>query len=172
MNRKAPIIVVIMAVILSACRMRDNDFSYYTNFDGARWAFTDTLQYVPEMNDSVVEGALLLCVRHSAAYPYSNLWLEVEYATGDSTVRTDTVEMRLSDDFGRWYGKGTGVSYQLADTVYPRFKAIRHRPVKIRNIMRCDTLEDIEQFGIMFQPARVLIPGAAPDPSQTQATGK
>lgn len=150
MNRKAVLIVLLTAVLLAACRLRHNDYSDFHTFGKDGWAYTDTIVFTPELDDSVTVAPLTLCVRHSNAYPYSNLWLELEYPVSDSTTRTDTVQLILADDFGRWHGNGSGVSYQFSDTLSHTFKAFRHREIKIRNIMRRDTLPGIEQIGIFI----------------------
>lgn len=137
-------------IFLSACSLRHNSYSDFRTFDNTEWAFTDTAVFTPQLDDSIADGPLAICVRHTNAYPYSNLWIELEYAVSDSTTRTDTLELKLADDFGRWYGKGSGVSYQLADTAYRNFRMFNHRPLKLRNIMRRDTLREIEQIGIIF----------------------
>ncbi|MDE6097562.1 MAG: gliding motility lipoprotein GldH [Muribaculaceae bacterium] len=150
MNRTAAIFVIVTMAVLSACRLRHNDYSDFHTFDNARWAFTDTVTFTPELADSVADVPLTICVRHSNAYPYSNLWLELQYPTGDTTVQTDTIELTLADDFGRWYGKGSGVSYQFTDTLSPRFRVFSKQKLRLRNIMRRDTLPGIEQIGILL----------------------
>lgn len=150
MNRRAVIFVILLTVVLAACRLRHNDYSDFRTFDDAEWPYTDTVVFTPELTDSVVETPLILCVRHTNAYPYSNLWLELEYPTGDSTRRADTIQLVLADDFGRWYGSGSGVSYQYTDTLSRSFRAFRNKPLKLRNIMRRDTLPGIEQVGLFI----------------------
>lgn len=150
MNRASVILTLALTLVFSACRLRHNDYSDFRTFDNDGWAYCDTVVFTPEFADSVVEQPLTVCVRHSNGYPYSNLWLELEYAVNDSTTRTDTLQLVLADDFGRWHGKGSGVSYQYTDTVSRRFKAFSHRPLKLRNIMRRDTLPGIEQIGIFI----------------------
>ena len=68
----------------------------------------------------------------------------------DSTRRADTIQLVLADDFGRWYGSGSGVSYQYTDTLSRSFRAFRNKPLKLRNIMRRDTLPGIEQVGLFI----------------------
>lgn len=97
------------------------------------------------------EGALALAVRHTNGYPYSNLWLEITIPQAD-TALVDTVDIRLADPFGQWYGTGIGVSYQRVDTVYPHINILPGAPVTLRHIMRVDTLAEIEQIGLIFTP--------------------
>ena len=152
MNRKAAIFVLLVMTILSGCSLRHNEYSYYHSFDSDGWAYGDSLKFTPEIEDSVSTGTLAVCVRHTNAYPYSNLWLELQYCTDDSTTVRDTVQVKLADDFGRWHGKGSGVSLQLADTVRRGFTMLNRHPMQIRHIMRADTLREIEQIGISFTP--------------------
>lgn len=151
MNRTAAIIVIIM-MMMSSCRLRHNEYSYYHSFDSAGWAYGDSLKFSPEIDDSICTGVLAVCLRHTNAYPYSNLWLELQYAVDDSTTARDTLQIQLADEFGRWHGKGSGVSLQLADTVRRDFKLLNGKPMQLRHIMRADTLREIEQIGVSFTP--------------------
>lgn len=153
MNHKAVLIVLLIMTLLPACQLRHNEYSYYHSFDADGWAYGDSLEFKPEIDDSVSTGALAICLRHTNAYPYSNIWLELQYATDDTTMVRDTLQVQLADDFGRWYGKGSGVSLQLADTVSRNFSLLNGRPMQLRHIMRVDTLHEIEQIGISFTPA-------------------
>ena len=65
-------------------------------------------------------------------------------------MRRDTINVPLADDFGRWYGRGVGVSFATIDTLPGSYTLLRQRPVYVRHIMRCDTLGDIEQIGLVF----------------------
>lgn len=136
----------------SGCSLKQNRYSEFCSFDDGKWAYADSLMFTPELEDSIVSGMLTVCVRHSHAYPYSNLWIEVAQKTTDSTTIKDTVEIRLADDFGRWFGNGTGVSYQLVDTLPRPYTLVNGRPLQVRHIMRNDTLAEIEQIGVAFLP--------------------
>lgn len=103
-----------------------------------------------EKTAPLLTGDMILVVRHSNAYEYSNIWLNIRYSARD-TVVNDTLNICLADDFGNWYGKGMGVSYQFTDTVARDVTLDTSSPVKVWHIMRADTLPDIEQIGIIFK---------------------
>lgn len=93
---------------------------------------------------------MILTVRHSNAYPYRNLWVEISHIDPDSVLRHDTLNMELADIYGRWHGSGLGASFQYSDTLSRHFRLVRDFGLKIRHIMRVDTLPDIEQIGVAF----------------------
>ena len=140
---------------LSSCATAPDYYSRFETLRDARWAYGDTLYFVPDATeDSVVSGGtLVLAVRHTRAYPYSNLWLEFRSMRPDSTWRCDTINLRLADDFGRRLGSGIGTDYMVCDTIADgSFTLRRGFPMTVRHIMRADTLGEIEQVGLVFTP--------------------
>ena len=129
-----------------------SEHSDFTPLSPDGWAYGDTIRFFGSEADSVaLNGSLAVAVRHTNGYPYSNLWLEITLPEAD-TVRVDTVDVRLTDTFGRWYGSGIGVSYQRIDTIYPAVSIAAGAPVKVRHIMRVDTVTGIEQIGLILTP--------------------
>lgn len=144
--------------MLVACMPDDNMYSEFATMPGAQWLYTDSLEFTPsETADSLVRGTLLVAVRHTHGYRYRNLWLEVALprsgAGADSLppVR-DTLDIQLADSLGRWLGRGSGASFLLTDTVARHFTLRKGAPIRVRHIMRLDTLPDIEQVGAVFIP--------------------
>lgn len=152
MKRIGLLIAILLVVVTTGCRLRNNDYSDFRSFDRAAWAYADSLEFKPELADSIVNGRLGICVRHTDAYPYSNLWVELSWPVNDSLRHVDTLQLRLADDFGKWYGTGTGVSYQYVDTLKRPVRLRRGVPLRLRHIMRVDSLRQIEQVGLIFMP--------------------
>ena len=162
MRMKATLPAILAAVsILTACNGLDgrgdgddNRFSAFTDLPGEGWFYTDHLEFVPDtLRDSLVSrGTMLISVRHGKDYLYRNLWLEISYADTDSTRRADTLNIELADAMGRWRGRGMGLSMEVLDTVPGPFPLAEHRAVKVRHIMRSDTLTGIERIGVVYVP--------------------
>jgi len=93
---------------------------------------------------------MILTVRHGNAYPYRNLWLEFTHMGPDSIMRHDTLNIELADIYGRWHGSGLGTSFQYSDTISTNFMLYRDAGLKVRHIMRTDTLPAVEQIGLTF----------------------
>ena len=132
----------------------DNYFSSFATFGDNRWLYSEPVEMrVDTLRDSVAHGGtLVLSLRHTDGYEYSNIWLELSYMPDDSTVVADTLNVMLADTYGRWLGHGSGPSLQLTDTVAKDFMLRRGMPLKLRHIMRLDTLTNIEQVGIVYLP--------------------
>lgn len=152
MNRIISFISAYIVLCLVACTSGHNSYSAYATLPESGWPYTDTLTFIPMDIDSVVTGELMVGLRHSAAYPYSNLWLELTYHPDSVTAVRDTLCIELCDRFGRWYGTGLGASFQIADTLPVPVTIGRGMPVSLRHIMRVDTVAGIEQAGIIFNP--------------------
>ena len=58
----------------------------------------------------------------------------------------------LADRFGKWRGSGVGISFQIVDTVGVIKNHSAGAKVRIRHLMRRDTLPGINQVGVFFVP--------------------
>lgn len=96
----------IFAAVLAACSggegSGDVAFSAFSPVEPEGWRYTDTLQFVvgAQADTVAATGDLVLCVRHSDAYPYSNIWVELLAPDGSHSA-----QMELADVFGRWHGR-------------------------------------------------------------------
>lgn len=128
----------------------DNYFSAFRTFSCTEWRYEDTLKLrVDTLLDSVATGPLMLSLRHTNGFQWSNLWIELSRRV-DSVVIADTFNIPLADVAGNWYGNGTGPSRQLTHPLYEQCTLRIGDTLRVRHIMRVDTLEDIEQIGIVF----------------------
>lgn len=135
-----PFVIVAIAAVLTSC----SSAGYYSGFediDPDGWAYGDTIEFT---TDSCVPSPMMVALRHNDSYPFKNIWIEIS----DST-HTDTVNIELCDIYGRWHGKGIGSSYQIAAPV--PFSIAPQTRLKIRHILRVDTLKGIEQIGLIPQ---------------------
>ncbi len=155
------LVAAVVAISAASCGITgsrgngdDNYFSAFTAFPKAEWEYAVPSQFrVDTLRDSISRGGtLILSLRHTAGYEYSNIWLELSYPLTDSTSAADTFNIVLADDFGHWLGRGIGPSVQITDTLSTDFTVRRGETVTLRHIMRMDTLRNIEQVGIVFLP--------------------
>lgn len=162
MKMKAALPTILAAVlVITACNGLvgrgdgdDNRFSDFADLPRQGWLYTEPLEFEPDtLRDSIVNaGTMLISVRHGKDYLYRNLWLEVSYADTDSTRHADTLNIELADAMGHWKGRGMGLSLELLDTVPGLMPLAEHRAVRVRHIMRADTLRGIERIGVVYVP--------------------
>lgn len=136
-------------LVICGCKPKVNDFSQFVNIPSQGWPYGNEIEFKPEIADSAATGQLVLSLRHSNSYLYSNLWLEI--VVSDSlAVTTDTIGLTLADQSGRWYGKGIATDFEVVDTISPDISLARNSVIKLRHIMRDDLLEGIEHVGLIF----------------------
>lgn len=143
-----PVLLFVLLTV-TGCTPKPNDSSDLRAFDNAEWIYGRSVEFLPEMTDSAAQMDVVLLLRHGNGFEYSDLWLEVRRPVGD-TVAVDTFDIALADKAGNWYGKGLGLSFQKQDTLYRNVTVARNKPWRVRHIMRCDTLSNIEQIGMGF----------------------
>ncbi len=145
-------------VVLAACSPKSPDPGEFVDIDTEGWVYGKALIFTPGADtayertvlhpDSIIlESQVELNLRHSNAYAYANIWLEMTYPSGD-TMFADTINMTLADSYGKWLGKGIGPSYQISDTISTRRRINDNPKISIRHIMRVDTLREVEQLGL------------------------
>ncbi len=152
MNRLLWLTIAVIAAACIGCGQPE-EHGCFAAVDAQGWRYGDTLHlsFEPSGEDSIAEGRLAVVVRHSAAYAYSNIWLEVSYPPADS-MKADTFNIRLADNYGNWFGKGLGLSYQLTDSTKRNLSLKTPSELSVRHIMRVDRLSDIEQIGLLLLP--------------------
>ncbi|MBR5437117.1 MAG: gliding motility lipoprotein GldH [Muribaculaceae bacterium] len=151
MNRFIPAIVSVCLLALVGCGDR-NEFVDYVPVGESGWAYGDTIRLITHFDDQLASGELSVNVRHDTDYLFQNLWLEVTYMNGRNVCR-DTVNIVLADKFGNWQGDGFGARYQQSAVVRPSVTMADSSTVTIRHIMRVDTLRNVEQIGLTFNPS-------------------
>lgn len=135
---------------LTACQPSTDDPGDFVTFGDSGWAYRQPqVFHCTETPDTV--DRVKVTIRHTNAYEWANVWLEITYQAADTT-RCDTIDFTLADDMGRWLGHGTGTSYQRADTITLRRPAVPKSDIIVRQIMRVDTLREVEQLGLTRLP--------------------
>jgi gliding motility-associated lipoprotein GldH len=145
---KVAIATTILSAALCACSDLGSEHTEWRDIDLPGWRYGQVLTFNAD-SDSVDVQRVVMSVRHTDEYEYANLWVELSYASGD-TVVADTFNIALADAFGKWYGTGTGLSYQQTDTLTPRRRVNLGSPLRVRHVMCVDTLQNIDQIGVSY----------------------
>ena len=72
------------------------------------WKLENHLQFHTEIEDTLIEMNIIVNIRHTARYPFSNLWLFVNTTNPQGAQSNDTLECVLAAQDGRWLGSGLG----------------------------------------------------------------
>lgn len=89
-------------------------------------------------------------IAHNLIYSYKNLWLLVDYMRDGAVLSSDTLNVFLIDNTGKWLGNGNGPTRQLSVLFKTDFAINReqHHQICIRHSMRDIQLKGIEKIGL------------------------
>lgn len=151
MKGKLPIIITlcIMSVCFSACRDHIIYHSYRPISD-IGWQKDDTLCFNLPTTHKPMSTGLQVGIRHTAAYPYSDIWLEIS-STIEQHITSDTLHILLATEKGEWKGNGTN---GLIQYLHPQPitldmpDSVKNAVIRITHLMSDSTLTGINDVGI------------------------
>ena len=143
------IAVVAVAVVLTACSGR-TVYSYFRSTSLTGWEQDSTLVYDVSITDTLATYNVILSVRHTAAYPYQNIWFFVDNGL---TGGRDTLEYYLADQRGRWLGNGWGERKEMPCLImqgahFPHSGTYRFG---VQHGMREERLRGVSEVGLMVE---------------------
>lgn len=158
MNRLGAAIIAGCLVMTSCLPTKMDAYEKNQEIPGHQW----TYQYKPvfEVTVNPADTAYLyniyVNVRHTDAYPYSNIWVLVNTQTpGDTTRQSRRVELPLADASGKWLGSGLDDIYEHRIPIQE--KAILNKPGTYRFIfeqnMRQNPLPYVMNVGLRIEKA-------------------
>ena len=108
---KLPVFAAIILGIVS-CSHKEVFFEYHS-FANAEWNPDNPAVFNVTIEDNSQPYDVSIELRSNNNYPFSNIWLFVDYASSNGINQTDTIGVDLADDKGNWYGKGLSL-YNLS----------------------------------------------------------
>ena len=149
-------LVLIVSLCFTACTKLD-EFEKNSIIPQNQWLYTFKPSFDFEIKDTTASYNLYVVLRHTDAYRYNNIWLNIgTQSPGDST-RYQKFELRLGSDTKGW--EGTGM-----DDIWELRKLITNGPVKfnkagnykfsVAHIMRENPLPNILSVGIRVEKAK------------------
>lgn len=124
----------------------------FHHLENGRWYRDSTLVF--NMDSVALSPAkrydVTIEITTNRAYPYRDVWLQIDQNLTGTLFRSDTLHYRLADDYGRWLGSGAGGLNQLSLPYLSSVPLVTTRPyaVYIRQTMKDDPLTGIEKVGV------------------------
>ena len=147
---------ILLIVLLAACTKIDV-FEKNTAFKNHRWQSTEKPSVTFSITDTASSYNLYIVLRHSDAYNYSNIWMNVfTHAPADSTKK-QVLNLQLANNQQGWLGSGMDDIFEqrIPITSSPiRFKKPGDYTFSFEQIMREDPLEHVLNVGLRVERAR------------------
>lgn len=150
------ILPVVMVLLLGSC-MESPYYQKEYAIPHNEWSSNYKPSFKFEVTDTNALYNLYFLVRHTEAYPYSNIWLMVSTKQpGDTTFEQTRLEIPLAEHTGKWLGRGMGEIWEQrmpishdGDTVMLRKKGIWE--IQLEQNMRMDPLPEVLQVGLRVE---------------------
>lgn len=141
------LLILITIISCDSNRLYENNISIENDI----WNVNQVVEFEYNNLDTISKANLLVNVRHTSTYPFSNLWLFISTTNPNGTQQKDTLECVLSENNGKWLGDGLGDIWDIQC----QFKAIRFNKdglyrFEIEQAMRYGELAKIDNLpGVM-----------------------
>lgn len=149
-------IPVVFILLLSGC-LSSPYYQKNYSIPGNKWDYSFEPSFKFEVTDTNSLYNLHFLVRHTDAYPYSNIWLMIyTKKPGDTTFERTRIEIPLSEPSGKWLGRGMGEVWEQrmpishdGDTVMLRKAGMWE--IKFGHTMRMNPLPEVLQVGMRVE---------------------
>jgi gliding motility-associated lipoprotein GldH len=119
------------------------------------WNYNFKPKFTFDITDTTVAYQPIFIIRHTQAYPYSNIWMWLSVRTPDSVVRKERVNIVLAEPTGKWLGRGMGEIYEqrmrirFSDSI--KFNHAGTYQVTMEQNMRINPLPDVLHVGFRLE---------------------
>jgi len=126
-----------------------------TNIDGNVWDYRDIVKYEFEISENTSSKNISFFLRNDLNYSYRNIFLITSIYTDSLTILSDTSQYTITDQYGRWLGKGRDkkdhyLQFEQAFTFPHNGKYY----ISIKHGMRENPLKGIRKLGVEIKRNR------------------
>lgn len=107
MKMKQILFAVCIFLFVASCH-EGPVFDEVQNIPGRAWDADKPVSFVVQVNDTTMAYDLMVLLRNTNQYSYSNFWLFIETTAPSGVSLRDTFEIQLAGPDGHWLGKGLG----------------------------------------------------------------
>ena len=151
-NRYSYVLILTSLFIIQSCE-RNVVFTDSKAMTEQTWRLLDIPDFKVPVNDTINSNYVFFTIRTGSKYPFRNIYLFVTSISPDGKTIGDTLQYNLSDEKGKWYGKGFGDIHELKlpykSNVYFPLKGIYQ--FKIQHGMRVEDLKGVYDFGLRIE---------------------
>ena len=141
------------SLINSSCKQIDI-FEKNTVIPNYEWKSNFIVSGSFNITDTISAYSIYLVLRHTDAYKYNNIWLNIGLQPpGDSLIK-QKVDLKLGDDANGWEGNGMNDIWELRKLLNGaprRFKKAGEYKFTIAQVMRDEPLLNIISAGLRIE---------------------
>lgn len=147
------ILLFFLSIAIFSCR-QINVFEKNTPIPNYKWQSNFAATGSFEITDTVSSYNLYIILRHTDAYQYNNIWLNVGLQSPGDTMYAQKLNLSLGSDAGGWEGTGMNDIWEVRKILNSqprRFKKVGQYNFSILQIMRDNPLPGIMSAGFRIE---------------------
>ena len=144
---------------LSSCN-QINVFEKDTTIPNHEWLYSNVPSFQFNVTDTVSKYHVYVVLRHTDAYRYNNIWLNIGFQTPTDSLRKAQYEFTLGNDINGWEGTGMDDIWEVRKLItngpleYFTFKIPGEYKFTIAQQMRENPLPNIMNAGIRVEKVK------------------
>lgn len=148
----ATLAIVFSVLFFSSCKTNDF-FERNINIPNQQWdrSFKPSVSF--DISDTVSLYNIYVTLRHTHAYSYKNIWLNVDFQLPGDTTKQQRVEIPLASNEG-WLGTGMDDIYETRSLITAQPFQFKHKgksTFTLEQIMRETPLKHVMNAGIRVE---------------------
>jgi gliding motility-associated lipoprotein GldH len=152
---KLQFLLIAAAVCMFICSCTQIEiFEKNTVIPGYKWQQDFSAKGDFHISDTVSAYNIYLVLRHTDAYQYNNIWLNIGLQPPGDSMRNQRVNLQLGDDANGWEGTGMNDIWELRKLLNGeprRFKQPGKYSFNISQVMRDNPLLHIMSVGLRVE---------------------
>lgn len=145
--------IAAFCLLLSGCVNSDDVvYSQFKSLSNQEWNKGHYLEFeIDSIADAKSNYDVMLVVRHNDTYKYKSMCVVVEEFVQGESETTDSIDIKMSNDEGRWTGRGQYGLYEVIDTLKSNEQLSEHYLISVCHGMRSEIIEGVSDIGVIVK---------------------
>ncbi|MEJ7587198.1 MAG: gliding motility lipoprotein GldH [Ferruginibacter sp.] len=158
---KSPVVILLyLTLFLTACS-KIEIFEQNTAIPAHRWQYDLQPLFTFTISDTSSRYNLYVVLRHTDAYRYNNIWLNIGSQAPADSMRYQHFELQLGTDARGWEGTGMNDIWEIRKSITSepvQFKKAGNYTFAVAQVMRENPLPEIMSVGLRIEKVKVTAP--------------
>ncbi len=153
---KKIIFIFLLTTSIVSCAKIDL-FEKQVDIPSQQWFYKNTPTFTFEITDTASLYNLYIILRHTDAYNYNNIWVQLGSKAPGDTMHFQNINLELATDANGWQGTGVDDIFEIRKNITPGpvpFKKPGEYTFSVAQIMRENPLNHILNVGFRVEKVK------------------
>lgn len=125
-------------------------------FSSHNWSSENKISFTFTIADTIASYNIYAVVRHTDAYRFNNMWMQLRTVAPDNNVTDQQVKLKLGDNSKGWLGSAMDdiIEHRVLLNRYPVKLKMGNYTFTLQQIMREDPLQYVMNAGIRVEKVK------------------